>query len=270
MNDILKALNKKNHFNYLKMDAENMKFDDEKQLAGWAKENIVGHTPFLLMQHHYWMNFTNYGVPQPTMINVIRNPIEWFSSHYHFHLYGWQRSPGERGARYEAVTLDECVLKKKPQCVENSWRYIEFFTGSSSRGGHNSDLNSESEKARAVKHAKTRLVKDYHVIGVLEQFEDTLELFEHMLPNYYKGAMQIWHSKKVQDTREATKSLNHTELSEEAREVMTQKLLLHEMDLYTFTVALFNERLARKRMPEWKKQMRGYLKIFDKMLEEED
>ena len=39
--------------------------------------------------------------------------------------------------------------------------------------------------AKAVEHAKMRLIKDYHVIGVLEQFEDTLELFEAMMPKYY-------------------------------------------------------------------------------------
>ena len=33
---------------------------------------------------------------QPTFINVIRDPIEWFTSRYYFARYGWNRKPGCR------------------------------------------------------------------------------------------------------------------------------------------------------------------------------
>jgi len=29
-------------------------------------------------------HFLSFGLEQPTMINVIREPLDWFSSHYHF------------------------------------------------------------------------------------------------------------------------------------------------------------------------------------------
>ena len=52
------------------------------------------------------------------MINVIREPIDWFSSHYHFKLYGWSRKPGQRGDQNE-MTLEECINTKAPTCSRN-------------------------------------------------------------------------------------------------------------------------------------------------------
>ena len=94
MHDILRQLSTKNSFHYVKMDAQMMNFDEENKLIEWLQANM--REPFFLMQHHYYMNFTKYGYFQPTMINVIREPVDWFSSHYHFKLYGWQRNPGQR------------------------------------------------------------------------------------------------------------------------------------------------------------------------------
>ena len=52
------------------------------------------------------------------MINVIREPIDWFSSHYHFKLYGWSRKPGQRGDQNE-MTLEECINTNAPTCARN-------------------------------------------------------------------------------------------------------------------------------------------------------
>ena len=43
--------------------------------------------------------------------------------------------------------------------------------------------------------AKQRVLNDYFVIGVLEQFEDSLRVFEKLLPRYYRGALDVYHSK---------------------------------------------------------------------------
>ena len=35
---------------------------------------------------------------------------------------------------------------------------------------------------------------NFHVVGVLEQFEDTLRLFEKMMPHIYTGALEAYQS----------------------------------------------------------------------------
>ena len=36
--------------------------------------------------------------------------------------------------------------------------------------------------------------KNFFVVGVLEQFDDTLHLFEKLLPRYFNGATEVYHS----------------------------------------------------------------------------
>ena len=79
-----------------------------------------------------------------------------------------------------------------------------------------------------VEIAKRRLRENqYSVVGVLEQFEDTLELFEYMMPEFYGGAMDIFNSEKVQTTKNQTKSLNHQPLSEAAEKKLRGDVLLY-------------------------------------------
>lgn len=42
-----------------------------------------------VMKHHYFFNFTEYGMEAPTWINVMREPISWFESRYWFKQNGW-------------------------------------------------------------------------------------------------------------------------------------------------------------------------------------
>ena len=42
--------------------------------------------------------------------------------------------------------------------------------------------------------------RNFFVVGVLEQFEDTLVLFERMLPHIYTGALPAYHSKRKTET----------------------------------------------------------------------
>ena len=49
-------------------------------------------------------------------------------------------------------------------------------------------------KRQVLEIVKRRVVKDYFIIGILEQFEDTLKVFETILPSYYSGVLDIWQS----------------------------------------------------------------------------
>ena len=53
---------------------------------------------------------------------------------------------------------------------------------------------------RAVLLAKRNIAYRFHVVGILEQFEDTLQLFEKLLPTFYGGALDLYHTNEVQDT----------------------------------------------------------------------
>jgi len=252
MHDILRELSQKNLFYYKKMDSSNMNFDDDESLTDYIRENMK--KPFFYMQHHFFTNFTKYDIDQPTMINVIREPIDWFSSHYHFKLYGWSRKPGQRGDQNE-MTLEECINTNAPTCARNHWRYIEFFCGNGPECQQPSNPHQDEQiKSRMVTVAKQRMMQDYFVVGVLEQFEDSLRVFEKLLPRYYRGALDVYQSKTIQTTRNQTKSLNKKTLPDVPMRKLREGTLKHEYDLYHFARQLFNERMKDLKLERYQRE----------------
>ena len=53
---------------------------------------------------------------------------------------------------------------------------------------------TEDMKEKATTMAKIQAMRTFFVIGILEQFEDTLKVFETILPSYYSGVLDIWQS----------------------------------------------------------------------------
>ena len=102
------------------------------------------------------------------------------------HCLHWETNPTP------AQTIDQCVEQKNPQCIDITWKYIEFFCGNTfpcqSRGVPESTLQQGLEKAMH------NVEKNFFVVGVLEQFDDTLHLFEKLLPRYFNGATEVYHS----------------------------------------------------------------------------
>ncbi|CBY21263.1 unnamed protein product [Oikopleura dioica] len=95
-------------------------------------------------------------------------------------------------------------------------RYIEFFCGN----GPDCQLpqlarDDDVYKSKMVEIAKKRMLDDYFVVGVLEQFEDSLSVFEKLLPRYYRGALEVYESKMIQTTRNQTKSIGKRTLPDE-------------------------------------------------------
>ena len=48
------------------------------------------------------------------------------------------------------------------------------------------------DKDRVLSIAKKVILEEYLIIGVLEQYEDTLQALETLLPGYFEGAIKIW------------------------------------------------------------------------------
>lgn len=50
------------------------------------------------------------------------------------------------------------------------------------------------QKEKATEIAKQNILHEYYAVGVLEHFEETLKLFEALLPEYFKNAVPVWKS----------------------------------------------------------------------------
>ena len=85
-------------------------------------------------------------------------------------------------------------------------------------------MNSQNPNRRekAVELIRTNILTKFYLIGVLEDFDKMLTLFEKTLPEYFSGASEIWNSGKIQAKRESTRTRNRTEMSEKAKKIITQ------------------------------------------------
>lgn len=245
---LLDKLRLKNNFNLLKLEPstiEGDKFHYEKPFINHLRE--VKKEPLLLLKHHFIFDFAQHGLRQPTMINVVRDPVDWFVSQFYFRRNGWARSNTARKSNtltdqsQDETTVNECVANDMPECFQPVYKYIQYFCGN-----HDECRTSVvNMKQRSNKRAKINVLREFYVIGVMEQFEDTLEMFEQTLPRFFTGISSLWSTQVAQKARNSTRTSNRKEISAVNRAKMANHALKWEMDLYLFIRALFNEKLKR-------------------------
>jgi len=234
----------------------------ESTLANHVKVEREQHPgKFILLKHQYWLNFTEHDMEQPTYINVVRDPVTRFASMYYFNRYGF-KSMGS-AARQGAVrhswkgteedivrTLDMCMEQQGEECSEPLQVLVRYFCGTakecnmkSAKMGKFGALNNWDKVAKAAELAKKKIITQYYSIGLMEKFDETLSLFEKMLPGFFKGAPAAYRSQFVQNQRESSKTAHTDGYSNSTRSWLEEGPLRYEMDLYKLISAIFYERL---------------------------
>ena len=246
MHNIITILADWNNYTHLKVESARVQFSNERALVDIVKQAVdqAKGAPLLMMKHHFYFDFRPYGLEQPTYINVLRNPITWFESRYYFTQNGWKRNPGERKhdpmGDVGDMTVDECVIHKKEICVDVSWKYTRFFCGNNvvCKG------KSLDERRRALMLSKKRLIEDFYIVGILEQFNDTLRVFEKIMPDWFNFDFEALGTDFTQEAIKRTKTENKIPMSQNARDYFANGPLKYDMDLYYFGRALFNRQMA--------------------------
>ena len=126
-------------------------------------------------------------------------------------------------------------------CVTPPWNYIEFICGNEDEC-HTRGVTEALVKNAVIK-AKHNLANFFFAVGILEQWDDTLHLFDKMMPFIFKDVFKIWQSPLVQQKRKATKSNNQVKMNNASRLYFQTGPLRYEYDVYSFARSLFNHRL---------------------------
>ena len=147
-----------------------IKFDHEHhtRLIGHLKNFEKYHPglPHVLLKHHTFVNFTDFGFHQPTYINVVRNPVSQFASYYYFKRFGWVLNDKERatfhgGDEDRDRTMDECVEGNHKECHDPRFQVLtKYFCGI------HSYCNTDNI-AKAAEQSKINVIRNYYAIGVL-------------------------------------------------------------------------------------------------------
>merc|ERR1712004_266603 len=140
--------------------------------------------------------------------------------------------------------IDDCIKNKSPQCKVVPWKYIEFICG------NGPSCNSRSDKTvkRSVEIAKHALLNRFSLVGILEQFDDTMKLLVKKMPYIFEGIEQANKSPRMAKVRNMTKSVGQVKMNEKSRRYFETGPLKYEYDLYKFARQLFNEQLRRSEL----------------------
>ncbi|CAG5095775.1 Oidioi.mRNA.OKI2018_I69.XSR.g14331.t1.cds [Oikopleura dioica] len=197
---------------------------------------------YFLTKTHYWLDFAEYEMKQPTFINLIRDPVEWFESRYNFK----RRHPINTASISERETFErpisKCVLEEFDECstrVHQPW--LLYLCGTSQTC---KDLKSKDKKRRkkAIEFTKTNIAQNFYLIGLMEDFDLSLKMFEHALPRYFNGATKLMSSHKVQAAMKASQSANISSLNPLARKRLAT-VLADEIDVFEYTKSLFYQKV---------------------------
>ena len=99
------------------------------------------------------------------------------------------------GTSNEDMSINECISSGHPECDQPIFKYIPYLCGNTDlcRALQIDERGKGHERwKKAAESAKRNVLKSYFVIGILEQFEDTLTLFEKLMPKYFTGIKEIW------------------------------------------------------------------------------
>lgn len=214
----------------------------EKPFLTQSEEQVVvNHLesvphPSLYIRHQYFIDFHEHGKKRPLYINVIRDPVEKFRSFYYFIRNGNKEGDGGDVPMSEIkrlTSIDECVKMQDKECTQPKWQLVPYFCGQ--------DPRCRQRNSWAVEKAKNNIENYYAAIGLVEDLESSLKIFERLLPRYFKGAIEIKHEgeKKIQND---TYTLNKQSMSPETIEFFKTKTSISlEYDLYNYVAARFEQ-----------------------------
>lgn len=196
--------------------------------------------PFLYHRHVHYVNFTRLGGPPVIYINLIRDPVSRAVSHFYFRRHGdgilgksRLGKPIDRNEKNK--TYGECVMEGHRECTGNWGEFfiVPFFCG------HISKCRSPSRWA--LEQAKQCVIKNYLVVGLVEEFDDFVKVLEKLLPRFFKGAYKTW---KIPDTtlhRKAaiSQTRNKQQPSENVIAIAKERMTL-EYEFYDFIKERFH------------------------------
>lgn len=237
----------------------------QKSIDGYAHSDLLSKTikndleeaspshPLIVIKHHLFTNFSIFGLEEPSWINVAREPVSRFVSSYYFRRFGFNAHQGIRKKSYEKIqsgeriiemSLEDCIMTEAPECSDYANQaFLKYLCGSPAIWPDCATI-VKANRAQALERAKKHVINNYFVIGILEDFKNTLQLFEKMLPEIFRGAPMIYE-KIGEQIQNQTSTAKKETISDEARRKLATGPLRYQVDLYNLIKSLFKQKLIK-------------------------
>ncbi|GLG99529.1 Heparan sulfate 2-O-sulfotransferase pipe [Gryllus bimaculatus] len=203
--ELLRRLSVRNRFGFHRDHIQRV---ETIRLAPADQLNLAMHVnsfppPAVYVKHVCFTNFSQYGLASPIYVNLVRDPVERVISWYYYVRAPWYYV--ERKQAFPDIPLpDPRWLKKDFEtCVLRGDRECRYLEGETREGigdhrrqslffcGH-SDSCTPFNTIGALQLAKRAVEQHYAVVGVLEDLNTTLTVFEHYVPRFFQGASEVY------------------------------------------------------------------------------
>ena len=125
-------------------------------------------------------------------------------------------------------SLDDCVKQAVPECTDALQVMVKYFCGTSDEcNKHSSHGTTKWNKvAISAEIAKKNILREFFFVGLLEKFDETLEILENVLPGYFDGAREMMKNPAIEKKRSKSKSKIKAVYSNETRQTLEHGILV--------------------------------------------
>ncbi|GAX83133.1 hypothetical protein CEUSTIGMA_g10559.t1 [Chlamydomonas eustigma] len=203
----------------------------------------------------------------PIHINIVREPISRLISHYNYMRFGSERKSENRRdyiREYGALSIQECIdLYFTCQCVGDcrseqsstctQGRCLDLYSGFNSQMMYFCPVGTAvcADKNASALVEALRMLHEYEAVGITESPQESMRLFEAVLPRYFKGLSEL-------EQKHVRQSSTKAELS---KQLLDQLMDLNSLDVqfYEHAVKLLSERLQAAEASPWRQQLQGLM-----------
>ncbi|XP_020709058.1 heparan sulfate 2-O-sulfotransferase pipe isoform X2 [Athalia rosae] len=213
--------------------------------------------PSVYIKHVCFTNFTEFNLPEPIYVNLVRDPVERVISWYYYVRAPWYYV--ERKQIFPDLPLPDPNWLKKDfeSCVLRGDRECRYLEGETHEGigdhrrqtlffcGH-SEKCTPFNTAGALERAKLAVEKHYAVVGVLEDINSTLTVLENYIPKFFRGATDVYWD-EVNSFTKINRNFFKPPVSEEIKDLV-RKNFTREIEFYQFCRQRLHRQLRALRL----------------------
>lgn len=243
--ELLRRLSIRNQFDFhrdtvQRVETIRLSPPDQQVLVSLVSEYTP---PASYIKHVCYTNFTRFGYPSPIYVNVVRDPVERVISWYYYVRAPWYYV--ERKRVFPDLPLpDPAWLKKDFEtCVLSGDRECRYVEGETHEGigdhrrqtlffcGHEPSC-TPFNSLEALQRAKRVVEEQYAVVGVLEDMNTTLTIFERYVPKFFNGALQLYWE-ELNTFNQINRNAFKPQVSEAVKQIVRANFT-REIEFYEF------------------------------------
>jgi dermatan/chondrotin sulfate uronyl 2-O-sulfotransferase UST len=215
----------------------------------YPNSTTLMHHLIAMPENSAYINHCNYieGLPSDYVwINMAREPVEREVSHYYYTV-----DPNLRGKKAEAsvelqkadpcgcayMEFDTCIKFRYESTKPNCTHALDYISLSQMGFFRSISPKAEIEESREpIIDIFNRIKNKYLFVGLTDEFELSVRMFEKLLPQFFAGAVTVYadypHSRATSDENPLTKTKLTGAISNRARKILeshnAEETLLYE------------------------------------------